>query len=113
MDFTGERTVSDGTGIAFSVVRRCAMRNGDSARSFAFGFFAGALLGSLGALWMAPMSGRRLRREISREGRRVSNRLAETAEEIRDKGLDAYQSAADVATDAARAVTRAAHSIAR
>jgi hypothetical protein len=39
--------------------------------------------------------------------------MAETAEELRDRGMDAYESAADVATDAARAVTRAAHSMAR
>jgi gas vesicle protein len=93
--------------------RRWVMENGGNTRSFAFGFFAGAFLGSLGALLMAPMSGRRLRRELSREGRRVSHRLAETAEELRDRGLDAYESAAEVATDTARAVSRAAHSVAR
>jgi gas vesicle protein len=85
------------------------MSNGDGARRFAFGLFAGAVLGAIGALMMAPMSGRRLRRELSREGRRLSNRISETAEELTDKSSDVYESAAEVVSDAARA----AHSLAR
>jgi gas vesicle protein len=87
--------------------------NGCSAKDFTFGFLAGAALGAIGALLFAPMSGRRLRRELSREGRRVSNRVAETAEQLRDKSSDAYESAASVASDAVRSVKRAAHSMAR
>ena len=85
------------------------MSNGDGARSFAFGLFAGAVLGAIGALIMAPMSGRRLRGELSRGGRRLSNRISETAEELTDKSSDVYESAAEVVSDAARA----AHSLAR
>jgi gas vesicle protein len=87
--------------------------NGCSAKDFTFGLLAGAALGVMGALLFAPTSGKRLRRELSREGRRFSNRVAETAEELRDRSSDVYESAAEVASDAARSVKRAAHSMVR
>ncbi|HLE71993.1 MAG TPA: YtxH domain-containing protein [Vicinamibacteria bacterium] len=89
------------------------MSNADGARSFAFGFCAGAVLGAIGALMMAPVSGRKLRSELSREGRRLSNRISETTEELKDKSCDVYESAAEVASDAARSLNRATHSLAR
>jgi len=91
------------------------MSNGNScsAKDFTFGLVAGAALGAIGALMFAPMSGKRLRREISREGRRLSNRVAETAEELKDRSSDVYESAAEVASDAARSLKRAAHSMAQ
>jgi len=89
------------------------MSNGDGAKNFVFGFFAGTVLGAAGALMIAPMSGRRLRRELSREGRRLSNRISETAEEMRDKSSDAYGSAAEVVSDAARGLKKAAQALAR
>jgi len=88
------------------------MTNGDGARSFAFGFLTGAVLGAVGALMMAPMSGSRLRRELAREGRKWSHRVSETAEELKDKSSDVYGSAVEVMSDAARSLSKAARSVA-
>jgi gas vesicle protein len=89
------------------------MSNGNvcSVRDFTFGFLAGAAVGAIGALMFAPMPGKKLRRELSREGRRLSNRVAETAEELKDKSADVYESAAEVVSGAARNLNRAAHSL--
>jgi gas vesicle protein len=89
------------------------MSNCNGAKNFTFGFFAGAALGAIGALMMAPMSGRRLRRELSLDAHKFSNRVSETAEELKDKGSDVYGSTAEVVSDAARGLSRAAQSLAR
>jgi gas vesicle protein len=102
------------------------MNNGDGAKNFAFGFLAGAVLGAVGALIIAPMSGAsgfikargpvlvfRFRRELSREGQKLSNRISETAEVMRDKSSDVYGSAAEVVSDAALGLKNAAQVLAR
>lgn len=82
-------------------------------KNFALGFFAGAAVGAIGALLMAPMSGSRLRRELSQQGQRLSKRVSETAEEMRDKGAEVYGSAAEVVSDAARSLHSAGQSLSR
>jgi gas vesicle protein len=80
-------------------------------RSFLVGFFAGTILGAIGALLMAPMSGSRLRREISDEGRRFSNRVSEAAEEMRAKASHAYGAASEVVSDTGRNLEKKAQSL--
>jgi len=87
--------------------------NGCISRNVALGFLAGAAAGAIGALLFAPMPGNILRRELFRERRRMSNRLVETAEDLKDKSSDAYQSAAEVVSGAARSLKQAAESMAR
>jgi gas vesicle protein len=84
------------------------MSHEHGARNVAIGFLAGAFLGAIGALLISPMSGKRLRRELSREGRRLSNRISETAAEMRDKSSDVYESATEMVSDAARGFKEAA-----
>ena len=71
-----------------------AMR--DDSTNFLVGLFVGLALGSMAALLAAPMSGRRLRRDVSREGRKLAHRASETMEEIRDTGADVYEKAREV-----------------
>ena len=63
----------------------------DNSANFLVGFFVGVALGSMAALLLAPASGKKLRRDVSREGRKLAHRAAETVEEIRDKGADQKQ----------------------
>ncbi|HXV59106.1 MAG TPA: YtxH domain-containing protein [Vicinamibacteria bacterium] len=82
------------------------MKNGKSGTSFVAGFFTGTLLGAMGALLLAPASGKRMRRDLAREGKRLGNRVSEAAEEVRDRGASAYESASHVFSDAKRALSR-------
>lgn len=81
--------------------------------NFTFGFFAGAAVGAVGALLMAPMAGSRLRKELAQKGQRLSKRVSESAEEIREKGVEVYGSAAEVVSDAARTLHGAGQSLPR
>ncbi len=64
-----------------------------SGTVFVSGFFLGAAMGAMIALVLAPTSGKRLRRDLARESRKVAHRAAETAERIRDTGSDAFEQA--------------------
>jgi gas vesicle protein len=91
--------------------KEVVMSNGCGSRGFVIGFFAGTVLGALGALLMAPMSGSRLRRELSSEGRKLSNRVTEVAGEMREKGSDVYGAASEVVSDTARNLKKTAQSL--
>jgi gas vesicle protein len=60
-------------------------------------FLVGAAMGAMVALVLAPSSGKRLRRDITREGKKLAHRASETAERVRDKGADAYEYVREVA----------------
>jgi gas vesicle protein len=87
------------------------MSDGCGAKSFVIGFFAGAVLGAVGALLMAPMSGSRFRREISSEGRKLSHRASEIAGELREKSSDVYGAASEVVSETARNLKKTAQSL--
>ena len=69
------------------------MRQEDNGAIFLLAFIAGAAVGAMAALVLAPTSGKKLRRDLAREGRRIAHRAEETAERIRDKGADVYEHA--------------------
>lgn len=64
-----------------------------SGAVFVTGFFLGVAMGAMVALVLAPTSGKRLRRDLARESRKVAHRASEAAERIRDTGSDAYDRA--------------------
>ena len=80
------------------------------------GFFVGAAMGVMGALLLAPKSGRELRDELVDEGRklrdramdesqRVRERSTEVADDLRERGEAAYEKGREglsETTDAAR-----------
>ena len=68
----------------------------DERGNFLVGFFIGVALGGMAALLLAPMSGKKLRRDVGREGRKLAHRASEMVEEIRDKGVDAYERAREL-----------------
>lgn len=68
----------------------------DDSACFLVGLFVGVALGGMAALLMAPMPGKRLRRDVSRRGRKLAHRATEAVEEIRDKGADVYEKARQV-----------------
>ncbi|HSF15980.1 MAG TPA: YtxH domain-containing protein [Vicinamibacteria bacterium] len=68
----------------------------DESGNFLVGFFVGVALGGIAALLLAPKSGKKLRRDVSREGRKLAHRASEMVEEIRDKGVDAYEKAREL-----------------
>lgn len=69
------------------------MKNDLHSESLLIGLFVGAALGGMAALLLAPASGKKLRRDIAREGRKLAHRVAETVDEVRDKGTEAYERA--------------------
>lgn len=68
---------------------------------FLVGLFTGVCLGGVAALLLAPESGRQLRRDIRKGGRRVARRASETIEDLRDRGEDALEDARDKFEEAA------------
>lgn len=78
------------------------MASDNNGANFLVGFFVGAAMGVMGALLLAPKSGRELREELAdegrklrdratEEGRRVRERTEEVASDIRQRGEAAYQ----------------------
>ena len=78
------------------------MASDNNGANFLVGFFVGAAMGVMGALLLAPKSGRELREELVDEGRklrdravdegkRVRERTEEVASDIRQRGEAAYQ----------------------
>lgn len=60
------------------------------------GLVVGAGMGVLAALLLAPMSGKRLRRDLARKGHVAAHRASEAAEAVRDRGLDVYERAREM-----------------
>lgn len=78
------------------------MANDNNGANFLVGFFVGAAMGAMGALLLAPKSGRELRGELIDEGRklrdravdegrRVRERTEEVATDVRQRGEAAYK----------------------
>jgi len=69
-------------------------------------FVAGAALGAAIALLYAPQSGRDTRRIIRRKTRQGREFVAETAEDLMDRGRDLYKKGLRVADEAAEMIER-------
>ena len=69
----------------------------DNCGNFLVGIFVGGAIGAMSALLLAPTSGKKLRRDAGREGRKLAHRVSETVEEMRDKGTDAFEKAREIA----------------
>ena len=92
------------------------MASDNGGANFLVGFFVGAAMGAMGALLLAPKSGRELREELVDEGkklrdravdegRRVRDRSEEVASDLRERGEAAYEKGREgltETTDAAR-----------
>jgi len=100
----------------FSFSKEVVMANDNNGANFLVGFFVGAAMGVMGALLLAPKSGRELRDELvdegrklrdraMDEGRRVRERSGEVAGDLRERGEAAYEKGREglnETTDAAR-----------
>jgi gas vesicle protein len=64
-------------------------------------FFAGAAVGASIALLYAPQSGRETRRIIVKKTKQGREALADTADDLMEKGRDLYEKGRQVADDAA------------
>lgn len=91
--------------------------NGNGNGRFVEGLFLGVALGAMGAALLTPKSGKRLRRDIAREGRRMKRRgedFKERAEdavgELVEQGSDALEAARDTVAEAKHVVHKAARS---
>ena len=72
------------------------MRHDMDSGSLLVGLLLGAALGGVTALLLAPASGKKLRRDLAREGRKLGHRVGETVDGFRDQGVDAYERAREV-----------------
>lgn len=77
----------------------------------------GAALGAMGALLVAPKSGKRLRRDIARQGERIRHRgrdmrfrAEDTMDELVERSNDALETAKDAVMEAQDAVRKATRS---
>lgn len=78
------------------------MSSDNGGANFLVGFFVGAAMGVMGALLLAPKSGRELRETLADEGKRLRDRAVEESrrvrersneilEDVRERGTTAYQ----------------------
>ena len=61
------------------------MASDNGGANFLVGFFVGAAMGVMGALLLAPKSGRELRDELVDEGKKLRDRAADGGRRIRDR----------------------------
>lgn len=72
----------------------------DESAVFAAGLFMGVAIGIMGALLFAPKSGKRLRQQLAREGRKLQHRTAEAVDELKEHGSEIVEVARDRVSDA-------------
>lgn len=98
------------------------MASDNSGANFLVGFFVGAAMGVMGALLLAPKSGRELREELVDEGRRlreraidegrrVRERTSEVASDIRQRGEAAYQKSREGINETSETAKKAAKGV--
>lgn len=98
------------------------MASDNGGANFLVGFFVGAAMGAMGALLLAPKSGRelrdslvdegkRLRERALDEGRRVRERSEEFAEDVRGRGTAAYEKAREGLTETSESAKKAARGV--
>lgn len=80
----------------------------ESGAGFVTGFFAGAALGAMTALLLAPRSGRELRAEIGAEGERLRGRARDTASEFRGRSDESLEKTRETVREAAEGFREAA-----
>lgn len=72
----------------------------DNSAIFAAGLFMGVAMGIMGALLLAPKSGKRLRRQLALEGRKLQHRTAEAVDELKEHTSELLETARDAVSDA-------------
>ena len=98
------------------------MASDNNGANFLVGFFVGAAMGVMGALLLAPKSGRELREELVDEGRRlrdravdegrrVRERTEEVASDIRARGEAAYQKGREGLSETAESAKKTAKDV--
>ena len=98
------------------------MASDNGGANFLVGFFVGAAMGVMGALLLAPKSGRELRGELADEGRRlrdraldearaVKERTEEVASELKNRGEAAYQKGREGLNETTGAAKKAAKGV--
>ena len=98
------------------------MATDNGGANFLGGFFVGAAMGVMGALLLAPKSGRELRGELADEGRRIRDRALDEARaakertegvatDLRSKGEAAYQKGREGLSETTGAAKKAAKGV--
>lgn len=98
------------------------MSSDNGGANFLVGFFVGAAMGAMGALLLAPKSGRELRETLADEGRRLrerardeSRRVRERSEEligeVRDRSGAAYQKTREGISETSETAKKAARGV--
>lgn len=98
------------------------MSSDNGGANFLVGFFVGAAMGAMGALLLAPKSGRefretladegrRLRERAKDEGRRVRERSEEIIGEVRERGGAAYQKTREGINETSETAKKAARGV--
>lgn len=98
------------------------MATDNGGANFLVGFFVGATMGVMGALLLAPKSGREFREELADEGRKLRDRAAdegrrvrerteEVADDLRQRGEAAYQKGREGLTETTETAKKAAKGV--
>jgi gas vesicle protein len=98
------------------------MASENGGANFLVGFFVGAAMGAMGALLLAPKSGRELRESLVdeskrlrdravEEGRRARERSEELVGDVRSRGTAAYDKAREGLTETSQTAKKAAQGV--
>jgi len=98
------------------------MSNDNGGANFLVGFFVGAAMGVMGALLLAPKSGRELRETLADEGRKLRDRASEESRrvrerseeligEVRERGGAAYQKTREGINETSETAKKAARGV--
>lgn len=98
------------------------MSSDNGGANFLVGFFVGAAMGVMGALLLAPKSGRELRESLAdegkrlrerafEEGRRARERSGDILEEVRERGAAAYEKTREGIDETSETAKKAARGV--
>lgn len=87
------------------------MASENGGANFLVGFFVGAALGAMGALLLAPKSGRELRESLADESKRLRDRAEGALSDVRERGGEVYQKTRDGLAETAETAKKAAKDV--
>lgn len=87
------------------------MASENGGANFLVGFFVGAALGAMGALLLAPKSGRELRETLADESKKLRGRAEGAFSDMRERGSEVFEKTREGLSETAETAKKAAKGV--